>query len=111
MLNFTAGSANLLSACRAAEIATVYTSRRFVAQAKLEEVAAALAGQVELVYLEDLRRRIGLVARLRGLLLRPFAGSVHARACAGSGLEFGSASCRDRVCPSVSNAVGALTLK
>src|SRR3546814_1234598 len=43
MLNFTAGSANLLSACRAAEIATVYTSRRFVEQAKLEEVAAALA--------------------------------------------------------------------
>ncbi|HEY9549349.1 MAG TPA: AMP-binding protein, partial [Kiloniellaceae bacterium] len=87
MLNFTAGSANLLSACRAAEIATVYTSRRFVEQAKLEEVAAALAGQVELVYLEDLRRRIGLVAKLRGLLLRPFAGSVHARACAGSGLD------------------------
>src|SRR3546814_5915943 len=85
-LNFTAGSANLLSACRAAEIATVYTSRRFVEQAKLEEVASALAGQVELVYLEDLRRRIGLVAKLRGLLLRPFAGSVNARACAGSGL-------------------------
>src|SRR3546814_4601906 len=68
MLNFTAGSANLLSACRAAEIATVYTSRRFVEQAKLEDVAAALAGQVELIYLEDLRRRIGLAAKLRGLL-------------------------------------------
>src|SRR3546814_17220841 len=86
-LNFTAGSANLLSACRAAEIATVYTSRRFVEQAKLEEVASALAGQVELVYLEDLRRRIGLVAKLRGLLLRPFAGRVPPRACAGSGLD------------------------
>src|SRR3546814_14480591 len=75
MLNFTAGSANLLSACRAAEIATVYTSRRFVEQAKLEEVAAALAGPVELGYLEELRRRMGLVARLRGPVRRPFGGS------------------------------------
>ena len=80
MLNFTAGSANLLSACKTAEIATVYTSRRFVEQAKLEAEAEALAGQVRLVYLEDLRGEIGMLAKLRGLLLTPFAGSVHARA-------------------------------
>ena len=87
MLNFTAGSANLLSACRTAEIATVYTSRRFIEQAKLDEVAGVLAGQVKLVYLEDLRHEIGTLAKLRGLLQRPFAGSVHAHACGGSGLD------------------------
>lgn len=79
MLNFTAGISNLLSACRTAEIATVYTSRRFVEQAKLDKEAEALAGQVRLVYLEDLRQDLGSLAKLRGLLLRPFAGSVHAR--------------------------------
>src|SRR3546814_17518553 len=59
MLNFTAGSANLLSACRAAEIATVYTSPRFVEQAKLEEGAAALAGEGALVSLRSEERLVG----------------------------------------------------
>jgi acyl-[acyl-carrier-protein]-phospholipid O-acyltransferase/long-chain-fatty-acid--[acyl-carrier-protein] ligase len=87
MLNFTAGSANLLSACRTAEISTVYTSRRFVEQAKLEEVAATLSEAVKLVYLEDLRREIGPLAKLRGLLSRSFAGNVHARACGAKRLD------------------------
>ena len=87
MLNFTAGSANLLSACRTAEISTVYTSRRFVEQAKLEDAAAALSEAVKLVYLEDLRREIGSLAKLRGLLSRPFAGTVHARACGAKRLD------------------------
>jgi acyl-[acyl-carrier-protein]-phospholipid O-acyltransferase/long-chain-fatty-acid--[acyl-carrier-protein] ligase len=87
MLNFTAGSANLLSACRTAEISTVYTSRRFVEQAKLEDAAAALSEAVKLVYLEDIRREIGSLAKLRGLLSRPFAGNVHARACGAKRLD------------------------
>jgi acyl-[acyl-carrier-protein]-phospholipid O-acyltransferase/long-chain-fatty-acid--[acyl-carrier-protein] ligase len=87
MLNFTAGSANLISACRTAEIATVYTSRRFIEQAKLDEVAAALSGAVKLVYLEDLRREIGMLSKLYGLAMRPFAGALHARVCRGNGLD------------------------
>ncbi len=67
MLNFTAGPANLLSACKAAEIETVYTSRRFIEMARLGETAAALADQVELVYLEDLRESLGLGDKLLGL--------------------------------------------
>ncbi len=70
MLNFTAGPANLLAACKAAEIGTVYTSRRFVEMARLEEVAAALAEKVELVYLEDLRESLGLGDKLLGLWRR-----------------------------------------
>src|SRR3546814_8375566 len=70
MLNFTAGSANLLSACRTAQVATVYTSRRFIEQAKLEAEAEALTAQVRLVYLEDLRSEIGLFAKLRGQIGR-----------------------------------------
>ncbi len=90
MLNFTAGSANLVSACKTAEIETVYTSRRFVEQARLEAVAEALSGEVNLVYLEDLRSEIGFFSKLYGLVLRPFAGSLHARACGTVGLDPGS---------------------
>src|SRR3546814_19370671 len=84
MLNFTAGSANLLSACRTAQIATVYTSRRFIEKATLEAEAEALAAQVRRVYLEDLRREIGLFAKLRGLPPPSF--------------QLGRASCREREC-------------
>ena len=55
MINFTAGAANILAACKAAEIATIVTSRAFVEKAKLEPLAGALAETVRIVYLEDVR--------------------------------------------------------
>ncbi len=67
MINFTAGAANILSACTAAEIATIVTSRGFVEKAKLEPLAAALAETVRVVYLEDVRAGIGILDKLRGL--------------------------------------------
>ena len=39
MLNFSTGTANMVSACRAARITAVVSSRRFIALAKLEEAA------------------------------------------------------------------------
>lgn len=68
MLNFASGAANMLAACRAAEIDTVLTSRRFIVRARLEAAITALAGQVRIVYLEDLAEGMGLVDRLYGLL-------------------------------------------
>ncbi|MFL5080870.1 MAG: AMP-binding protein, partial [Microvirga sp.] len=67
MINFTAGAANILSACKAAEIATIVTSRGFVEKAKLEPLAGALAETVRVVYLEDVRTEIGILDKLRGL--------------------------------------------
>ncbi len=60
MLNYTAGADGMQSACRAARVKTVITSRVFLAKAGLAEQAAGLA-EVELVYLEDLRKRFGLL--------------------------------------------------
>lgn len=60
MLNYTAGAESLHSACTAAGIRTVITSRAFVQQAKLESLIGAL-GQLDIVYLEDLRQRFGLL--------------------------------------------------
>ena len=56
MLNYTAGSAGIQSACSTAKVNTIITSREFIQAAKLEEVIARLQ-QVHIVYLEDLRSR------------------------------------------------------
>ena len=68
MLNFTGGAQVLLKACETASIKTVYTSRRFIETAALESVIEVLAPRVTLIYLEDLRERIGLANKLAGLL-------------------------------------------
>ena len=79
MLNHTAGIDAVLSACRTARLRTVVTSRRFIELAKLEPVAAALAGAVEIVWLEDLRAQLGLADKLYGLFALRFAARRHTR--------------------------------
>ena len=79
MLNFSAGSANMVSACRTAGLDTVLTSRKFVEAAELEDQIAALAAEVEIIYLEDLRKTIGFVEKLTGWVASRMAARVHAR--------------------------------
>ncbi|RTL92275.1 MAG: acyl-[ACP]--phospholipid O-acyltransferase, partial [Hyphomicrobiales bacterium] len=68
MINFTAGAANILSACKAAGVRTVLTSRAFVEQAKLGPVVEEIGRSVDIVWLDDLRATIGLKDKLLGLL-------------------------------------------
>jgi acyl-[acyl-carrier-protein]-phospholipid O-acyltransferase/long-chain-fatty-acid--[acyl-carrier-protein] ligase len=68
MLNFTAGAANILSACKAAEVRHVLTSRAFVTQAKLGPVIEEMQKQVKIVWLDDLRTEIGFMDKLKGYL-------------------------------------------
>ncbi len=68
MINFTAGLMNIRGACTAANIKHVVTSRAFVAKAHLEKIVEALAPAVAVTYLEDVRARIGLADKLRGML-------------------------------------------
>ncbi|MFZ3311853.1 MAG: AMP-binding protein, partial [Xanthobacteraceae bacterium] len=67
MINFTAGATNILSACRAANLDTILTSRAFVEKGRLDNVVAQLEKQVRIVYLEDIRTTIGRLDKLRGL--------------------------------------------
>ncbi|GJD52583.1 Bifunctional protein Aas [Methylobacterium crusticola] len=75
MINFTAGAANILNACRAAEIDTIVTARSFVEKGRLDALVAALGGSLRIVYLEDVRATVGLADKLGGLLnwRRPLA--------------------------------------
>ncbi|HEY8580630.1 MAG TPA: AMP-binding protein, partial [Beijerinckiaceae bacterium] len=68
MLNFTAGAANVLAACAAAEVRVTLTSRAFVEKAKLGPLVAAMEARTRVVYLEDLRETITAGDKLRAML-------------------------------------------
>src|SRR5205823_7185692 len=79
MLNHTAGIDGVLSACRTAGLRRVITSRRFVELAKLAALAERLAGEVELVWIEDVREKLGAVDKLYGAIALRFAALLHRR--------------------------------
>ncbi len=68
MINFTAGPANILSACKAAEVETLVTSRAFVQKGRLDALLETLSQSLTIVYLEDVRSRVGRLDKLRGFL-------------------------------------------
>ncbi len=68
MLNFTSGIQNILKACKTAKIRTVYTSSTFIERAGLHELAEELKQHVRLVYLEELRAKIGVIDKITGAL-------------------------------------------
>jgi acyl-[acyl-carrier-protein]-phospholipid O-acyltransferase/long-chain-fatty-acid--[acyl-carrier-protein] ligase len=86
LINFTAGPRNIVSAVRTAVVTRVVTSRRFVEAAKLEPVVEALeraeaapGRRVQIVYLEDVRARIGTFDKLQGAARALYAGTFHRR--------------------------------
>lgn len=69
MLNFSTGFYNLFSSCHTAGIKIIYTSRQFVATAKLEPLIDELqAAGITIRYLEDFKSSINLGNKLSGLI-------------------------------------------
>jgi acyl-[acyl-carrier-protein]-phospholipid O-acyltransferase / long-chain-fatty-acid--[acyl-carrier-protein] ligase len=68
MINFSAGAANIRSACKAAKVKTIVTSRAFVEKGRLGPLVQAIENDIHLVYLEDVRATVTFVDRMRGLL-------------------------------------------
>ena len=66
MLNITAGMRGMHAAVTAAEIRTVYTSRQFVAAAKMANVITRLEDKLRIVYLEDIRDAVNWMDKIRG---------------------------------------------
>jgi acyl-[acyl-carrier-protein]-phospholipid O-acyltransferase/long-chain-fatty-acid--[acyl-carrier-protein] ligase len=84
LLNFTAGVKNIKSAIETAGIKTLVTSRRFIETAKLDDVISALSalqgGQaVHVVYLEDVRRTISTMDKIKGAVRFAFRRAFHRR--------------------------------
>jgi len=65
MLNFSTGFATIESACRTASLRFIVSSRAFLRQARLEELAQNLEKNgIHLIYLEDLRDDISFLAKI-----------------------------------------------
>jgi acyl-[acyl-carrier-protein]-phospholipid O-acyltransferase/long-chain-fatty-acid--[acyl-carrier-protein] ligase len=65
MLNMSAGAPAMLSACRAAGVRTVVSSRTFVERGRLQKAVERMATDVCFIWLEDVREAIGPRAKLR----------------------------------------------
>jgi len=61
MLNFSTGAAGVQSALRAAKVARIVTSRKFIDLAKLDDLVAEISGTAELVYLEDVKENLTVI--------------------------------------------------
>jgi len=68
MLNFTSGERNVKAAVQAAGVGKVLTAKRFIQQAKLEELIGHIESVAEVVWLDDVRKSIGLPDKLYGLM-------------------------------------------
>jgi acyl-[acyl-carrier-protein]-phospholipid O-acyltransferase/long-chain-fatty-acid--[acyl-carrier-protein] ligase len=67
MLNFTSGARNLKAACRTAGVKRILTARRFVENAKLEDLLDSLGEIAEIVWLDDVRKSVTFKDKLYGL--------------------------------------------
>lgn len=67
MLNFSAGPSAVLSAVQTAKVTTVLSSRAFVEKGRLEKVIAAIETVARIVYLEDVKAKVGFVDKLRAI--------------------------------------------
>lgn len=68
MLNYTGGVKNVVNSCITSNIKTVITSRQFISKAELSEELQGIKGEVnQVIFLEDLARRISIKDKLRGV--------------------------------------------
>ncbi len=80
MLNFSAGSRNVRSACLTAKVKRVLSSRRFVAQGRLEDLIEDLSVITQVSYLEDIREEIQTADKLYAALAGAFPSHFAAKA-------------------------------
>lgn len=86
LMNFTGGVRNLVAALKIGEIETLITSRRFIDQARLDEILDAVLAEtraagrnIRVLYLEDIRSALTSFDKAMGVVRSFFAGMVHSR--------------------------------
>lgn len=73
LLNYTAGSAQIESACKLAQVHCIFTSRKFIEVGNLFELINRLSKKsIQIIYLEDLKAEITWKDKLRASLLSRF---------------------------------------
>jgi acyl-[acyl-carrier-protein]-phospholipid O-acyltransferase / long-chain-fatty-acid--[acyl-carrier-protein] ligase len=72
MLNFSTGAFNMTTACTAAEVRTIITSRKFIEAAEMQADIELLSRNCKIIYLEDVRESIGTVDKIFGFTAKYF---------------------------------------
>ncbi len=72
LLNFTMGESATIAALETATIQTVLTSRKFIEAGELEHLIETIEKKAHVVYLEDLREKLSLFHKLKGLFMAKF---------------------------------------
>ena len=73
IINFTARVENIVLACNTATVQIIYTSRKFLQTAELEELSASLLKQgIKLIYLEDLEASITPLLKIKAAIASIF---------------------------------------
>jgi acyl-[acyl-carrier-protein]-phospholipid O-acyltransferase / long-chain-fatty-acid--[acyl-carrier-protein] ligase len=75
MLNFSTGAVNMATACIAAEVRTIITSRKFIDAGEMHDDIALLSKSCKIIYLEDIRDTVGTFDKLRGFAQRIFTAA------------------------------------
>jgi acyl-[acyl-carrier-protein]-phospholipid O-acyltransferase/long-chain-fatty-acid--[acyl-carrier-protein] ligase len=79
LLNYSTGINNMITACRTAEVKTVITSRRFVEAGNFTDDVALLEKEARIIWIEDVREKIGTADKLYGLMASHFPNSALVR--------------------------------
>lgn len=82
MINFTSGPGNIISACQTAGVRIIYTSKKFVEKANLEEAITSIKkADIEVLYFEDLRKYITPWMKVKNILASIFPQSYYETIC------------------------------
>lgn len=76
LINFSAGIKNINSAIKTAELKQIVTSRMFIKKGELEHVIEAMDSDVEIIYLEDVAKKISPIAKITGLISSYFPATA-----------------------------------
>ena len=78
MVNFSTGGANFVSACQVAKIKTIFTAKKFIESAKLQNlVETAENEKIRIIYLEDVAKNIRFLDKIYGLFKACFAEKLY----------------------------------
>ncbi len=82
MLNFSAGTHNIVSACKTALVKHVYTSKKFVEAAELADLITTLEQNgITVHYLEDVASTVSSLDKIRALIASYFPNRVYNKIC------------------------------
>ncbi|GAB4163605.1 MAG: acyl-[ACP]--phospholipid O-acyltransferase [Rickettsiaceae bacterium] len=82
MINFTSGPSNVISACNTARVRTIYTSTKFIEKAELESLIKAVKDSgINIIYLEDLRKDVSPLLKLKCLIASMLPESYYDSIC------------------------------